>query len=215
MRALNAVTSLMLVMLAFCLMGCTGNNKVVNVRNVTDEMLTCDLQEFSNSMGGKLRSDWRKLGGDGIEVAATEDGTDVVYSFTRQTSDGDSLDSLEFMKTITVNLSSDEVLNVEISETYNSSYKRIGPRKTSYFVANRISDADALDSGLGSFSYIDEDDAIELMNEHGCLQLVEQASTSPIEFSSARISNMTRVLPTRLTIGDTMDKAKLMALQKR
>lgn len=182
MRVLKAAASLVLVVLVFCFMGCAGNKETVFVRNVTDEMLICDLQEFSNSMGGKLLSDWRKLGGDGIEVVAVESGADVVYSFTRQASGGGYLDRLEFMKTITVNLSSDEVLNVEISETYSSSSKRIGPRKTSYFVAHRIPDANGPDAGLGSFSHVEKNDAFELMNEHGRLQLVKQVSTSPVEF---------------------------------
>ena len=163
-------------------MGCTGNGETILIQNVTDEMLTCDLDEFSNSMGGERLSDWRKLGGDGIEVSAVESGADVSYSFTREAGAEGFLDRLEFMKTVTVKLSSEETLNVEINETYNALSKTIGPRRTSYFAAKRLADANNPDAGFGPFSYICEDDAIELMDEHGCLQVVERTSTSPIEF---------------------------------
>ncbi len=172
---------LLLGMIVLCLAGCTGNGDIL-VRNITDEMLACDLDEFSNSMGGKRLSDWRKLGGDGIEVSAVENDADVSYSFTREVGAEGFLDRLEFMKTITVKLSSEEILNVEINETYNASSKTIGPRKTSYFMAKRSADAYEPDPSFGPFSYICKDDAIELMDERGCLQVVERISTSPIEF---------------------------------
>lgn len=177
-----AAAVLLFVMTALCSAGCADNGEAMPIRNVTDEMLACDLDEFSSSMGGRRLSDWRKLGGDGIGVSAVEGGVDASYSFTREAGAEGFIDRLEFMKTITVKLSSEEILNVEIHETYDASSKTIGPRRTSYFVAKRSADANDPDAGFGPFSYIREDDAVGLMDEHGCLRAVERISTSPIEF---------------------------------
>lgn len=173
------------LLMASVLFGCTNNDETISTCNVLDEMLTCDLGDFSDEIGGTQLSDWRKFGsgGDGIKVSTAENDMDVNYSFTIESSaSSDRLDRLECMKTITATQIPNMVLNIRISEGYNSSNKTIGRRTISYFVTENPANLDAADVAGEPSTCIDEDEAIELMEENGCLQLVQQLETSPIEF---------------------------------
>ncbi len=173
-------------LMAALLMGCsgTGNNYAFSPDNVMDEILTCDLEDFSDALDGDVLRDWRKPGGDGIEVSTVEDDMDVSYSFTEETgsTDSDRTDLLEFMKTINVAQIPGKVLSIRINEGYNASTKTIGRQTVSYFVTETPNDPDTTDLASEPSMQIDEEEAIELMNESGCLQRVRQLETSPLEF---------------------------------
>ncbi len=176
-------------LMAALLMGCSGagnagNNDAFSSDNVLDEILVYDLDDFSDALDGNVLSDWRKLGGDGIEISTIEDDMDVSYSFTKETdaADQDRIDRLEFMKTINVAQIPGKVLSIRISEGYNASTKTIGRQTVSYFVTENPNDSDATDLSSEPSTQIDEAEAVELMDESGCLQRVRQLETSPLEF---------------------------------
>ena len=104
------------------LFACASDEELLAVNDVKDELLVCDLGSFADSVGGTVIGDWRRTGGEGVEVSATEEGLDVTYSFTRESSSNNSdvLCRLDFTKTLSVELDSGDILHVSISECYNA-----------------------------------------------------------------------------------------------
>ncbi len=186
MNQIGKMALLAIGLMAALLMGCSGagNNDAFSPSNVMDEILICDLDDFSDALDGDVLSDWRKPGGDGIEISTTEDDMDVSYSFTEETgsTDSDRIDRLEFMKTINVAQIPGKVLSIRINEGYNASTKTIGRQTVNYFVTETPNDSDTTDLASEPSMQIDEEEAIELMDESGCLQRVRQLETSPLEF---------------------------------
>jgi hypothetical protein len=157
-----------------------GINSTVEVDNVLDEILICDLNQFSNDIGGVLLSDWRRVGGDGIEVSKIESDTEVKYSFTTELDNYGNLCRLHFKKCFTLNQASGLALDVVISEGYNASIKLKGSQVVEFYF--RYTDNNVEGSSADSSTYLSEGEAIALMSEDNSLQIYEQLKTSPVEF---------------------------------
>ena len=163
------------------LFACASDEELLAVNDVKDELLVCDLGSFADSVGGTVIGDWRRTGGEGVEVSATEEGLDVTYSFTRESSSNNSdvLCRLDFTKTLSVELDSGDILHVSISECYNATTQSASSLSVEY----RIS-ANALDGEAGGLSAVslDGSEARELLEADGLSQTVERLIGSPMDF---------------------------------
>ncbi len=110
---------LSMLALVLCCAGCLGSKSgAINVNNVFDEMLSCDIVKFAEATDAAYEGEWRKLD-DGLGLRTEEEGLHVRYYLGRYYDDDSVPYKLVFSKTVYVPVSDGSVLAVKEDEVYS------------------------------------------------------------------------------------------------
>ena len=176
--------SLAMLFLMLCCTGCFGpKTGSISANNVFDEMLACDVVEFTEASDGIYEGEWRKLD-DGFELKSEEEGVPVMYSFGRDFDDDETPYKLTFSKSVYAPVSDSGVLVVTKREVYSGKTGALREEDTTYQRSDPRDRVDLADPTRTEYPYVrlSAEEAQAELESTGEAELVGRLLGSPSEY---------------------------------
>lgn len=164
--------------------GCLGpKTGEIDVNNVFDEMLACDIVEFSEAADATYIGEWRKLD-DGFELKSEEEGVLVRYGIGRNFDDDGIPYKLTLSKRIYVPVSDGSVMAVTVREVYSAKTGALREGDTSYAISDPRDQVDLTDPTDTKLPYVQlsAEEAEAELERAGVDELASRLMGSPNEY---------------------------------